>query len=58
MEVGDVIVEIGRTPIDSYENLALAMSTIKPGTTVAVTVKRGSQRLVLDVTVIAPPPGE
>ena len=58
VQAGDVIVSIDRTAIRSYEDLARAMSTVTPGTTVAVTVERAHVRLTFQVKVIAVPPGE
>ncbi|MFW6213101.1 MAG: PDZ domain-containing protein, partial [Spirochaetota bacterium] len=47
---GDVIVRIDRTEIDNFEELALVIADIEPGTTVPFRVARGSRTLTVRVT--------
>jgi S1-C subfamily serine protease len=48
---GDVVVAINKTPLQTADDLATALATVKPGTTVRVTVARNGRKLTIDVKV-------
>jgi putative serine protease PepD len=51
MKAGDRIVSLDGTPVASTDDLAAALASVKPGTTIPVTVERNSEKRTLDVTV-------
>jgi serine protease Do len=51
MEPGDVILEVNNRPISSRDELVQTVMSLKPGTTVPVTVLRDRQRRTLNVTI-------
>ena len=50
MKAGDRIVSLKKTPVASTDDLAAALASVKPGTSVPVTVERNGKKLTLDVT--------
>ena len=51
MEPGDVILEVNNRPIPSRDELVQTVMSLKPGTTVPVTVLRDKARRTLNVTI-------
>jgi S1-C subfamily serine protease len=51
IEAGDRIVTLDKTPVASTDELAAALASVKPGTTIPVTVERNGKKLTLNVTV-------
>jgi S1-C subfamily serine protease len=50
LQPGDVIVQINNTPITDTQSLGDALTAYNPGQTVAVHIYRGSQQLIINVT--------
>ncbi len=51
LKPGDVVLRLGETPVSGTTQLLAAVAAQKPGSTVAVTVQRGSQQLTVPVAV-------
>lgn len=49
LQVGDVITQIGNTPINDVDSLSQVMVSLKPGQTAAVHVNRNGQELTINV---------
>ncbi len=49
MQAGDTIIKLGETELTDTQSLRTAMSELKPGDEVKVTVKRGDETVELDV---------
>ena len=47
---GDVIAEVGGKPVTNVSELLTAVASLKPGTASKFDVRRGSEKLMLDVT--------
>lgn len=56
LQQGDVITQLGNTPINSTDDLSTALLQQKPGDRVPLKVVRGSQQLTLTVTLGELPP--
>jgi len=50
MHVGDIIIKMGDSEVDSYETLAFVMRKLKAGDTVPLTVWRAGEEIVLTIT--------
>jgi S1-C subfamily serine protease len=46
---GDVIVRLGETPVHSVDDYMVALGKGRPGKALAVEVRRGQERVVLEV---------
>jgi S1-C subfamily serine protease len=53
---GDVIVQLGNTPVTNVQSLEDALLSARPGETVAVTVYRGNQQMRVNVKLGERPP--
>jgi len=55
VEVGDVVVAVGRRDVTSMSSLRVALRRHRPGETVALAVVRDGERVVLDVALVERP---
>jgi S1-C subfamily serine protease len=51
-DIGDVVVDIGGTPIVDYDDLYNAFDRYRPGDEVSVTLERAGRRRVVQVTLM------
>lgn len=55
IEVGDTVVAIDGKPVSSVREVKARLRVVEPGATVRVTVRRGSERVVIEVETTSPP---
>lgn len=53
LQMGDILLQLNDTPIDSHEKLVTTVATYKVGDIVKLTYKRGTERLTTNLTLTA-----